>query len=477
MKFGAETYQKYKEINDLGIDDDEKRNLLELLAVADLAVGSTDQLNVVVSEGKNYSAVPADRFYRHLDIGESTIDALFNADGSLKRTESPDKILNGIEDPPELFLEWLYQFCRPFYEPIQAVLDETGHNPEIGFNNHELDKHIIFLINLLSYILRENKMNPREINLLLVAIFMHDMGNAFNRFAHPEISDLMQLRIFGSDISQIEEFSAYRSAIHYHDEKISTRIISSMVNEVKDRNNLTELQKSKVFLAMYKSKFSMIDSLMRLVDKLHFGRGRVLNTRGLSAESIKDSHIVVNSLFHLDGEKLSDHIKVTEDEYGRRSLKIVATFTLTPDEKFIHHTSGIVVSKNRTGAQELRVPPQMRKDFKEKGVVYLASTFKTFVELYSERMVLMALDSFRINPTLSEVTFEFIDPRKEFVDKNGNNVRVNPYIITLNRESILDQVQIMKRANPKSEKPINPMNLRMLLEAAHELAFENINSN
>jgi hypothetical protein len=462
MSLNSEIAAKQGEIETLASEQDRKY-LGEMLAVAEQST-ATSELKVMVSDGAGHIAVPAADYYRTLGVTPHKISTLFDERKRLKYTFSPDLLINGTDDKTAEFTDWMYELVRPLYEAVQLYLDETGHDPEIGFNNHELDLHIHALLILASFLCSDGALSQKDKNLLMAAIMMHDIGNAFNRFAHPEIGDLMQLHIFGEDIGKIDEFTSYREAIHYHDEKISSRIITDLMSKIEADPTITPEDRSQAFMTAFGERFSIITSYLRMVDKAHFGRDRIKNTRPLTQKSFKDEHIMLNALFHLDIQRLDEHFNFEEKEDGKRRFSLTATFSLSPSES-IPESYEVFHNKNRTGEVELFVPEAMKKAYKENGILYFSSGYARFVHLYYDRMMLMALDVFNMYPDVDEVNFNFIDPRRRFLNKKGEEVFVSPYTLVLNREQIFDQMQMMKRVGAKNaEDRLSPYKLAQALQ-------------
>lgn len=108
---------------------------------------------------------------------------------------------------------------------------EIRHNPEVlaflekgnanlgtlGFTDHS-EAHCGLVAQMAGNILREFGYSDHEIELVKIAGFMHDIGNAINRKQHAEYGGLLANRILENTDMTLEDRVTVVSAISNHDE-------------------------------------------------------------------------------------------------------------------------------------------------------------------------------------------------------------------------------------------------------------------
>ena len=103
-------------------------------------------------------------------------------------------------------------------EEVCALLEKGDHNLGVlGFTDHS-EAHCVLVAERAAYILRSLDYSDREQELVRIAGFMHDIGNAINRTHHAELGALLANDILkATDMSMADRITVI-AAIGQHDE-------------------------------------------------------------------------------------------------------------------------------------------------------------------------------------------------------------------------------------------------------------------
>lgn len=103
-------------------------------------------------------------------------------------------------------------------EKIKAFIKEAYHNlKEIGYTEHGF-AHVGLVGERASYILRMLGYGERDVELVKIASYMHDIGNIVNRRDHAQSGAIIAFRLLDNMGMEPEELSKIVSAIGNHDE-------------------------------------------------------------------------------------------------------------------------------------------------------------------------------------------------------------------------------------------------------------------
>ena len=103
-------------------------------------------------------------------------------------------------------------------EKIRAFIKEAYNSlNNIGFTEHGF-AHVGLVAERASYILRELGYPERDIELVKIASFMHDIGNIVNRRDHAQSGALIAFRLLDNMGMDADELAKIVSAIGNHDE-------------------------------------------------------------------------------------------------------------------------------------------------------------------------------------------------------------------------------------------------------------------
>lgn len=101
---------------------------------------------------------------------------------------------------------------------VQALVSVTEQQLEaLGYTEHST-RHISIVSNWASEILRELGASEREINLVEIAGYLHDIGNAVNRNDHAQSGALLAYNILTGMGMNYEDAAEIMMAIGNHDE-------------------------------------------------------------------------------------------------------------------------------------------------------------------------------------------------------------------------------------------------------------------
>ena len=141
------------------------------------------------------------------------------------------------------------QICRD--EEVLALLEKGNANLGVlGFTDHS-KAHCALVADRAAYILNTLGFSPKEQELVRIAGFMHDIGNAVNRKHHAEWGAIMARDILKKyDISLTDAITVI-SAIGHHDEStggamdpVSAALILADKSDVR-RNRVRTQEKAK----------------------------------------------------------------------------------------------------------------------------------------------------------------------------------------------------------------------------------------
>ena len=103
-------------------------------------------------------------------------------------------------------------------DEICALLDKGNQNLGVlGYTDHS-EAHCALVAERAAYILRKLGYSDHEEELVRIAGFMHDIGNAINRTHHAEIGALLANDILKQTDMPLADRIAIISAIGHHDE-------------------------------------------------------------------------------------------------------------------------------------------------------------------------------------------------------------------------------------------------------------------
>lgn len=133
---------------------------------------------------------------------------------------------------------------------VLALLQKGNDNlGRLGFTDHS-EAHCTLVAERAAYILKKFGFSEREIELVKIAGFMHDIGNAVNRSRHAEYGALLARDILKDCDLSLEDRITIVSAIANHDEStggavdpISAALIIADKTDVR-RNRVRDKEKA-----------------------------------------------------------------------------------------------------------------------------------------------------------------------------------------------------------------------------------------
>ena len=136
-------------------------------------------------------------------------------------------------------------------EEVKALIDRGNANLRVlGFTDHS-QAHCAFVAERAAYILEQFGYSEHDRELVKIAGFMHDIGNAVNRTRHAEYGAILANDILKSTDMPLQDRMTVISAIGNHDEStggakdpISAALIIADKTDVR-RNRVSEKDKTK----------------------------------------------------------------------------------------------------------------------------------------------------------------------------------------------------------------------------------------
>lgn len=136
-------------------------------------------------------------------------------------------------------------------EEVKALIDRGNANLRVlGFTDHS-QAHCAFVAERAAYILEQFGYLEHDRELVKIAGFMHDIGNAVNRTRHAEYGAILANDILKSTDMPLQDRMTVISAIGNHDEStggakdpISAALIIADKTDVR-RNRVSEKDKTK----------------------------------------------------------------------------------------------------------------------------------------------------------------------------------------------------------------------------------------
>ena len=105
---------------------------------------------------------------------------------------------------------------------VCALLDKGNRNLGVlGFTDHS-QAHCLLVAERAAYVLRKLGFDDHQQELVRIAGFMHDIGNAINRTHHAEIGALLANDILKQTDMPLDDRIAVIAAIGQHDESTGT---------------------------------------------------------------------------------------------------------------------------------------------------------------------------------------------------------------------------------------------------------------
>jgi hypothetical protein len=364
--------------------------------------------------------------WQEADVCDNAIQIFLTGNSRWKPSE-PLLSINEFEQDirnqtPENLLIKLIQSFKLLYEPVQPMLNKNGYNPEVGFNSHTLENHIIPMARLAIKLLREKNESDQTINQLLVALFLHDIGNGQGRPLHGLLLCNLIPLIFGNEKVFDSEllWPAILAAIT-HDEKtgvipILDQLLAGFVNGTDKKELIKNLSNEQVaeLDTLFANTFSPTQAWIIFLDKIHFDEERLDNGRVLTPTALDiDPHILATL-----GQKLCT---VGFDPSNPRTLRIEYDYSLYPRQQKIPNANmrGLYATR-QNGGTKIVIPQKFRDNYSVGKVTgrksYFEQSVELALELYRDRWLLAALAAFDVmgGPAQLErfeLHFRNIDPQ------------------------------------------------------------------
>lgn len=147
---------------------------------------------------------------------------------------------------------------------IQALISVTEQQLEaLGFTEHS-NRHVSIVSNWTGDILREVGADERQINLGEIAGYVHDIGNAINRYDHAQSGALLSYRILVNMGMSFEDAAEIMMAIGNHDEGQGQPV--SVISAALIIADKSDVHRSRV----RKNKFKSVVNLSDIHDRVNY---------------------------------------------------------------------------------------------------------------------------------------------------------------------------------------------------------------
>lgn len=342
----------------------------------------------------------------------------------------------------EVVIDQLITLFRDLYEPVQPFLDNNGFNPEHGFNSHNLEYHIVPMAQLALKLMREypQKMTQVQINMVLLAIFFHDISNAQSRPRHALLlAHMLPLYFATKDLLETEIAEAVIAAVG-HDEKTGAFPILFSLLESQQRETDTQatgILDARAVIQLevaLKKVVPQAQLWLWLVDKLDFGERRIMNNRIITRKALEeDKHFLAG----VGWQMIACGMK-KEEKPG--AFEVVYRYSLSAENP--PPNLQVYVPKNTGNGRRIDLPQAQRDAyFGQPNKTYFEQSAELALSLYYERWVLAALSAFGLYGPTQLHSFRLVF---ENVDKEVMGVPCYPIVVEWTREQVWQELALIK---------------------------------
>ena len=337
----------------------------------------------MVRQGSAY--IPAVDYLENHHVENDDLSSMFSDRRRVWRLEGPQfDPFDGVSHKEVLM--YMQQTLAPINETsVDRSLDGTS---EAGFNKHgaeHANRVTAQTLRLLDYTAagEESKI------IGVLAAQGHDIGNLFDRAAHPQISARMMRRIMPDLVNNRPAWNKINRAIVLHDSDNLQAVMALW-------GNIPEAERVKR-LAGYMGPEGLA---LLIADKVDIGNDRI-SDKPLAPSAVHDKHLLVNLLGTHNGIEPSGSSFIWRVKYSKE-------FTPRQRSKLKHLISGV----------EKRIDSgQIKADFDDWD--------QMFVRLYSDRMITTVQAALGYFPSLENVEIVMVDQdtnteRKKRIFKRGS---------------------------------------------------------
>lgn len=338
------------------------------------------------------SSKPAREFFLESGADVSDVDSLLTNGGKLRRKSSD---IEGViyEKPVDAVSRYLRMLLGPLNRSIvDRSLDSSSPG---GINRHGLE-HVKRVVEMgREFFLLRGGSTEYEQRQITIAGWMHDIGNAFSREAHPEVSiALMNQMLPGIAVDPAQQ-QIVAEAIRWHDGDILRKRMASW-GEIPAEKRVERLR----------NEFNPVMLALLMADKLDIRRGRVpsklCGPDGADRLEL-DKHAEINFL----GQ--AEDILVSED---KKHMAIVLRFNPNISDEDAKRFPGLTRSRSNHEGGRARVTKRMRDTHRDNGIPHFDSWQSLYWQNYFERTLPAIEAAFAFFPNLEDLDMLFIDSEK-----------------------------------------------------------------
>ncbi len=245
------------------------------------------------------------------------------------------------------FDEILIKRFSVLYDAVNKSLDHGHAN---GFNQHGLEDHILPMINLGVEYAKRLGMSDREIKIMKLEIFAHDLGQWMSRPLHPLLGHNIMKRMMPELSSEKYAglWADLRKDTVLHDEGIANRYVAYLKKEL--QAELGDAYTEEHLYQRMREKFGKRALLLIVLDKTYGLDRRRVTRKQLDKDAFtSDTYTVVSALGVTESTK-----QETDNSTGKASSHRVISFTPEmPAETYPNvprasgkHTNDVAISES-----------------------------------------------------------------------------------------------------------------------------------
>lgn len=315
-----------------------------------------------------------------------------------------------LDEPIHVVVAELAKWLRPYYSLVQPQLDYNARHKEFGFNNHELDDHVLFVVWDVINQLKEAGFSLRVIIYYLLPALLHDLTNLEKRTIHGLRVPGLTFKLL-ADVENMEQahwLTEMLSPAALHEEE---QFVAYLLENTEDVTSVEE------FFAKLPEIVSPGLAALIIADKRDIHPVRMKNTKRRTVESLKtDKHFMVNAF--------TTGTKTKYQEEGG-VFKLDVPYNQMASDNFVHQHPDLVIASKygyKKAVKEVLNPVSDTQKY------YFEQWQSEIEKIYHSRFMIAAISAFRLY-NVKEVEINFYDEApKPGLDQNRlkKTVRLTP---------------------------------------------------
>lgn len=349
---------------------------------------------------------------------------VFNVDGSLQEPTKTEV------NPYTLSIPDLETFLLSRLEPYYELIDHSLENvTKFGFNRHG-SEHTLKTTKDAMQILEIASASEDQIKRVMIAGYLHDVGNIFGRQEHEAISVNMAEQIIPELTTDKEQWQIVKNVILFHNEPSLTLYFDAVKAQ-------SPSEKVKALAKLPQETLALI-----LADKTQLGHDRVTRKKlGLSALGKNDQN------------EVDWHLFINLMAESRPLLVDFSDETIT---WLLSFTPGITMEEQKRLKQfeqpgkprHSHVPEALHRLHREFGIPHVDSWQSMFYQKYLDRIILDVEVAFALFPDIQNFTIAIED--RDILLPNSKGGLISE---SFNRQDINNiKYYLLKKYCPKTDR-------------------------